>query len=223
MEESSHNSSNFSLFLILIVCTLFVSLDAYELYKSCESWNVSIVLFDNMYFENCVKFQMLSKIIFTIFSFLAALSSVIITSCILISIDFFISKLLKTYVQMNILIFGPYLLGLSLLGFFHWQEIFYVCENVIINSQIKKNFSSTIFFNSVACFVISSILTVGFMVYNCFEIYANSITDRRDGNGILKKIFWCVVLRFRRRDEQRNVLTREQNVVTENLLSSDRL
>jgi len=226
MDDNSHTTSNFTLHLILTICLLFVSLDAYELYKTCESWNYSSSIFDQIFFDNCVKFQIMSKLIFTIFSFLAAVSSVIITSCILINIDLFITKILKTYVHMNILIFGPYLLGLSILGFLHWEKIFYVCENVIINSQIKRNFSTTIFINLIACFIISSILTLSYAVYKSFEIYTDSITSRRDGSNILKSIFWAVVLKFRRREENdqtglennHNIVIRQDAMINEELL-----
>ncbi len=231
MDDNSHTTSNFTLYLILTICLIFVSLDAYELYKTCESWNYSSSIFDQIFFDNCVKFQIMSKLIFTIFSFLAAVSSVLITSCILINIDFFMTKFLNTYVQMNIMIFGPYLLGLSILGFLHWEKIFYVCENVIINSQIKRNFSTTIFINLIACFIISTIVTISFAVYKSFDIYTNSITSRRDGSSLLKSIFWKVVLKFRRREEHDqagienidNIVIRQDALINEELLRNQRI
>jgi hypothetical protein len=141
------------------------------------------------------------------------------------------TKFLNTYVQMNIMIFGPYLLGLSILGFLHWEKIFYVCENVIINSQIKRNFSTTIFINLIACFIISTIVTISFAVYKSFDIYTNSITSRRDGSSLLKSIFWKVVLKFRRREEHDqagienidNIVIRQDALINEELLRNQRI
>jgi hypothetical protein len=200
--EEQNLSNNFTLYLILIICSMFVALDTLELYKFSENWNLSLKTFNTQMFDKCIKYQMLAKACFSVFSLFAALSSFVITFFMIISVDYFINKLLNAYVYINTLIFGPYMLGMTILGLFNWDKILFICDNTNKEELHDRFLSFTNLFNIIACFILSFILTLGVTIYKSLELYINSILRKDDGNYIIRKLFWWAVYKNRNPNTQ---------------------
>ena len=92
-------------------------------------------------------------------------------------------------------LFGPYMLGVGILGVFYWDKILFNCEGD------SKIFSFSNMFNLTACLLIAILITLGVIIYDCCMIYINSIIQRNEGNCIVRKVFWWAVLKFRRPHE----------------------
>jgi hypothetical protein len=202
--EEPNNSNTVTIFLLLVVCSLFVTIDGLELYRLVDQWDYALRSFQKETFEHCIQFPIIARTAFTIFSFMAAFSSFLIAFLLSINVDFFIEKISRAYLNMLYMVFGPYMLGCGLVGLFYWDKILYHCESDSINDldmkKMTKVFSFSNMFNLSACIVLALIITVGMLVYESISSYINSIVQREEGSNLLRKLFWWTVVKYRSRD-----------------------
>jgi hypothetical protein len=90
--EEPNNSNTVTIFLLLVVCSLFVTIDGLELYRLVDQWDYALRSFHKETFEHCIQFPIIARTAFTIFSFMAAFSSFLIAFLLSINVDFFIEK-----------------------------------------------------------------------------------------------------------------------------------
>jgi hypothetical protein len=127
MDPNTTNSV--TILLLLIIALIFTFIEFLELNKLWLIWESSQKIIEINFFNNCVKYQILTKGIFTVFSLFISFSAVFLTFFIYISLDYFIDKVLGTFVYYNYFIFGPYLLAFSILGLLNWENFLYVCKD----------------------------------------------------------------------------------------------
>lgn len=184
-------------------------MDLAEVYFAFHNLKENSVRFDRATFENCIKFRILSQIVFTVFATFAGVSACFMSIGLLINYEFFSAKVIQTFLYMNYLIFGPYLLAASLLGFSNFDDVVYNCDN---GNAITKSLNFSIFMALCLCFLFSSIITVGFSFAGAFFKTINSIRFRNNGNYLIGKIFWkCVMYRNRPGIDQSNMESELQN------------
>jgi hypothetical protein len=142
----------------------------------------------------CYKNEFLIKTAFSIFSFMAAISAFILTFFLAISMEYFIDKMLSAFLYMNYYIFGLYMLGFSIFGLVHWNDITYVCDK---NFLFHKEFSLSNMFSLLGCFILSLTITIGVCIYETVMLYIDTILRREGGNKYLRSLFWWAVFRGR--------------------------
>jgi len=186
MEEN--NTSDFSLYILLSVSGLLVVIDGLQLIHMIYNWEYGFLIVKPI-FESCIKFELISKTIFSIYSFIAAFSSFSLTLFLLCAQDFFLGKFLKTYLHINYIFFGPYMVLLSILGIYHWEEVVYVCEKSNLNfKEVSVSNSVTI----IGCFLISALITVIVQFLESFNFLLDSILKRETGSLIIGRFFWQI-------------------------------
>lgn len=200
--EEPNNSNTVTIFLLLVVCFLFVSIDGLELYRLIDQWDYAFRSFHKETFDQCIKYPMMARTGFTIFSFFAAFSSFLIALLLMIDVEFFIEKIAKAYIHMLYTCFGPYMLGAGIVGVYYWDKILYHCESESITDiddmkKMTKVFSFSNLFNLSACITLALVITLGMIVYESVTNYVNSIVQREEGSQILRKSFWWVVMKYR--------------------------
>ncbi len=191
--DNQTSSNNVTVYLLFVLCILFVLMDGFELIKLSKSWSDSKVVFNSTIFEQCIKFKMLARTGFSIFSFLESFSSLTVSLLLCVSVEFFIEKFAKTYIYLNSLIFGPYLLGCRIIGIWFWDKVLYSCED----ESFEGGLSFTSLFNLTVCILIGLVITFLLSLYESVEIYINSILQKQNSNWILRKCFWYVVIHLR--------------------------
>ena len=120
-------SNNFTIYLMLILCVILLTVDVIELYKVITSWSY-INKYDPLIFQTCIKKELILKTIFAAFSFLSAICAFILCFFLSINTEFFINKLLTTYINLLYFIFGPYMLGFAIYGLINWNEVVFLCD-----------------------------------------------------------------------------------------------
>lgn len=205
--ENSSSSSNFTLYLMLIVAIMLVTVDTIELAKIHKTWIIAMN-FDMALFESCIKWDLITKTCFACFSLMAALSALILTMFLCFSIEFFINKILTTYIALNYFIFGPYMLCFTILGFVYWSDIAFSCDP---RDPTVKFFSFSNVLSISACFLIALIVTLAMAFYEALTMIIKSVRRREGGNYILGSIFWWIVFRARA-NEDNNRNPGQQNV-----------
>ncbi len=188
MEEN--NTSDFTLSILLCISGLLVIIDSIELIQIISSWKVDFLIVPQV-FEKCIKFQLISKTIFSVFSFVSALSSFFLTLLLLTAQNFFLKKLLKAYLYLNYYFFGPLMMGLSLLGIYNWEHVVYICNKNDLN---KKDLIISNSVTVISCFLVSVFLTVLVEFFEAFYFLLDSILKRNSGSHILGKFFWLFAL-----------------------------
>ena len=197
MEEG--NNSDFTSYILLFVSGLLVFIDSLELMHIISNWQYPSLFIIPM-FDKCIKYELISKTIFAIFSLISALSAFSLSFFLLSFQRLFFDKLLKTYLFANYIFFGPLMLTLSLLGVHYWDEVVYVCEK---NELKMKELSASNTMSIVGCFLISVILTLLVEFFDSFNFLLDSIIKRDPGCAILGKFFWKVVFLRMNRDSIR--------------------
>ncbi len=129
MEENLFTNTLAIKFLCFI-SIIFVYLNLLEIEKIYIIWVQSISLYnDNIFFlDHCIKFPLLSKTFCSLFSLFLSVSTAIFTLFVSIQIQFFLEKLLLTYVYFNFYLFGPYLLFSSFFAIINFDEVFHSCK-----------------------------------------------------------------------------------------------
>ena len=193
MDDPTTSSNHATVYLLLIICMLFVSVDGLELYRLSDQWDYAKITFNRTTFNQCIKYPLLAKTGFTCFSFLAAFSAFLISLLLSINLELFIEKFSRAYVSMIYFLFGPYMLAAGLIGVYYWESILYSCEG----DRPTRLFSFSNLFNLIACVSIALVITLGMLIYESILIYMNSIQQRIEGSRVLRKCFWWAVIRYR--------------------------
>ena len=138
-------------------------------------------------FNKCVKYNQLSEIMYTTFSTLIAVSASFMSLGILFSYDFFLSKLIDSFLSFNYFIFGPMLFGATLLGYFNYDSIFYSCYR---NNPNVLSFNLSNFIAISLISLISMMITISCSKFSANDYVQKSISYNKDGNFLLGKLFW---------------------------------
>jgi hypothetical protein len=190
--ENEVNSVDCTLVLLFIISGVLLLIDSIEIYKFIQ--NFQILKGNVLLFETCFKWEILTKAVFAFFSFCAAFSAMILTLGLLINVEFFINKLLDTFLYFNFLIFGPFMLTFSVLALIYIDNTIFTCDKSGGNIKL---ISFTNIISIIACGSISLIITICKSIYSVVLLFNDSILRREGGNFILAKIFWWFVLRHR--------------------------
>jgi hypothetical protein len=200
-------SNNFTIYLMLIICVLLVTVDTIELYRLSLAW-LQAVKSDHEFFNTCLKNELIIKTVFCIFSFSAAISAFLLTIFLSTCTELFANKFLVSYLYMNYFIFGPYMLAFCILGCIHFNEFIYVCD---ARHMDEKILSISNIFSLLSCMIISCIITLAVAGYESTRVLVDSILRNKEGSVFLRKMFWWAVLR-QRTDQDLQVLTSRQYI-----------
>ena len=195
--EGGTISTNITLYLMLAICLVLVTVDIIEMIKLINSWALKNKI-EEFFFENCIKVDLLVKTAFSVFSLLAALSALTLVVMMIISLELFVNKYLSSFLYINYVIFGLYMLGFSLFGIIHWNEVAYMCDKKNPNEKI---FSVGNMFSLIGCFALSLVITFAVSIYETVSLYSDSILRRENGSKALRTIFWWFVFRGRNNED----------------------
>ncbi len=193
-DNSSIVARNIILNIIFVLTILIVILDFVQLYESINSLKkyVESEKYNEIFFEQCIKYQSFSEIIFGFFGSIAGISACIVGFSLIINFEYFVDKCLKTFIYFNYICFGPYLLGCTFLGLHYFNKISYVCLDK--NDTSKKSLNLLIVFCLFLAFFISSFVISLFTSMHIVSYFIESIRFSDGGSYILGKIFWRYVI-----------------------------
>jgi hypothetical protein len=200
-------SNNFTIYLMLIICILLVTVDSIEIYRLSLAWTHSKAS-DVEFFNNCIKDELIIKTVFCAFSFAAACSALLLTIFLSTCIDYFANKFLTTFLYLNYFIFGPYMLAFCILGCIHFHDFIYVCNPKHLDEKIL---SLSNIFSLLCCMIIAILITIAVAIYEGVHLLVASILRKEDGIAIIRKVFWWSVLR-QRTDEDLHIITSRQYI-----------
>lgn len=207
MEEDERNEQ-FTLFLLLIICFFLVIVDLLEMNDIIHSWNYGVTIIGETY-ESCIKWELYTKTAYGLFSLLGATSAFILTAFILVDRYWFLKRVMHSFLWFNYLIFGPYMLGFCLIGFYNWNNVVYSCDK---SNYKVKNITLGNVFSLIGCFFISLSVSLLVGISNTIILYIYSILRKPRGNIIIRKLFWWFV--FKNNDPItfiRNTVSQEGN------------
>ena len=140
--EDSRESSGFALRLVFVLSLILVTMDIFEIYFGYATLKELSVKFKPLVFEECVKYHILSQMLFTFFATSAGISALLMSLGLLVDYDFFSYKVADTFLYYNYMIFGPYLFAACVLGFNNFGAIVYNCESLEQTHMKTLNFST---------------------------------------------------------------------------------
>jgi hypothetical protein len=193
--EDPRASNNTTIYILLFVVLIICAINTMELYHVYNSW---IFGMQAPAFEGCIKYELITKTCFSIFSFLAPLCVCFLIFFILLSSNWVIDKLLPCFLYFIYLIFGPYMLGCCIIGFYNWSEVVYICDK---QNNGNKIFSQAVCFTLIICVLVSLSLTLMVSIYETVSLYTGSVMRKPNGSAIIRKTFWWVALKNRSREE----------------------
>lgn len=195
-DEDEYPSRVTSVF-VLIISLILIGMDLFSLYFSYNYLKESSRSVSDIVFEQCIKYDIINEMFFTIFATLIGISACLLSIIFILNLDLSTTKVIHGYIYFNYFIFGPFLLGASVLGFLNFTKVGFSCER---NNPNYKNINiSTIFFLLII-FVLGSLVVSGYSTYDIYIYFIESINFRRDGNILIGKLFWT----FGRRNEDNN-------------------
>jgi hypothetical protein len=139
---------------------------------------------------------------------MAALSAFLLCLFLTVSLEFFVEKMMSTYLYLIYFIFGPYMLGFSIFGLANWNEVVYVCDR---RNHKNSVFSLSNVVSLIGLFLFSLTITIGVTIYESVMLYIDSILRRPHGSKFVRSMFWWAVLRT-----NSDALRNEQNETQRN-------
>ena len=191
--ENDIYAYNFTLKIIFVISFTLVILDCIQIFLIFDAIIKGYNKFPIEVFNECIKYQKIGDLFYSIFSLFSSLSATIISIGLIINLETFTNKFFHTFVYYNYIIFGPYLLISCFLSFYFYKDVAFTCSSQNYKKRLL-NFSSVIcFFFSFSFSLIVTI--VGSFIYN-IKLVMESINSDRNGNFILRKLFWEYIFRF---------------------------
>ncbi len=177
-ENPSQNSS-LSICLLPLISSILVLVQLLDLYTIMCTWK-DLNLQQEEIYVLCVRS------VFSFFSLCSGVSALILTFFMNFNFEWFVRKILSSYIYFNYIVFGPYLLGFCLLGWYYYEITFFHRDNQ--NNNVVFSFVNifSIFFASI----LSLFITFSQLAYNIIFTYLSSIVNKPGGNKILREAFW---------------------------------
>ena len=118
---------NFSVLLMLLIVVTLFAVNTIEIINLISTWKKT--LYSNpILFEQCIKFPLIMKSFFVVFSILATFSVFILFFGIIINAEFFYNRIRKSYLHFNFMVFGPGVTICGLMAFWNFSDFTYTCE-----------------------------------------------------------------------------------------------
>ncbi len=166
-------------------------MDILDVYFAFFNLKQAAIKVDPLVFNKCIKYRLISQIGFTLFATFAGFSASFMSVGLLISYEFFSDKAIYTFINMNYLIFGPYLFTVSLLGLVNFNDVAYDCDG---ENYHKRNLNLSTVVAMFICFLLSGLVTVIYAVVGAMLKMTNSIRFNSEGNAFIGRIFWRLAL-----------------------------
>jgi len=205
--EANSNDQRFYTVGILTASTfILLMVNIIGMYNTVTYWTI-ITEYTPLKFESCIKYELISRTIYEIFSCASGISLMVVCLFVIFSIDLFLEKFLEVFLYFNYLVFGPFLLMCCFLCMIYWKDVMYVCDREDLNSKVV---SASNIISFIGALILSLIVTSFIGFYRIFILYVDSILRRPDGSYILRKIFWKVILNNRQPTEFLHQITNER-------------
>ena len=190
-------STSIIFLLMFTISGILITLNIMEINQVIKTWDREIIR-HSLLFHTCIKWDIINRFAICIFTFCIGLSTLILCIMLMININYFIEKLVSTYIYFNYLLFGPILLGFSVLALLNWHTIFYEC--VGMSNGIKRISYSNIMYIIVSS-IISSIITFLWAANNGINTMIDSTTQKAEGNKVIRNLFWYLVFKIRKPED----------------------
>ena len=183
---------NFTLKIIFIISLILVILDIIQVFIILDSIVKGYEKFSLEIFEECIKYQKIGDIFFTMFGVFTGMSATLLSYGLLSNVETFTNKFFDVYLYYNYLIFGPYLLGSCFISFYYFKFIAFTCNPHNYKQRLIN-------FSSVVCILFS--LSLSLMITICgsvaysIKLVMESIGSSRDGNYLIGRLFWRYIFR----------------------------
>ncbi len=210
-------TNNFTVYFLLLISVVLLTVNCIDFANVIQSWNNSSAL-SRKVFNTCVKYPLITKSVFSVFSIFTALAITFLSTMLLISFTYFINKLLKPYVKVLCFIFGPLMLGFSIMGFIYWNDVVYLCDGV----GNEKVISISNVISIIICFVISVIASFGFGLYEVVIFNIQSILCKDGGSEYVSKWFWSSINKRRVEEDNQIIRNRNEANINNNQENNDR-
>ena len=184
-------SSSLTIYLMLFLSSLLATLDIIELSRIFDWWKIEIEINSDQ-FNECIKWDLITRTSFNIFSLISSISAFTLTFLIIFDANVFLEKILSTYLYFNYLVFGPIMLAFSIIALENWNFTILECD--------KKNFHNKLLsYSNILCvsgtFMISFFISITISIYKTINLYIDSNLKRPEGSPLLRKIFRFILLK----------------------------
>jgi hypothetical protein len=178
---------------MLTISGVLLTVDGLEIHQLIQGWNKELHRGPHL-FEACLKTDILTRLTISFFSMASAISAFVLTLMLIISIEYFMEKLLSTYLYFNYMVFGPIMLSLCIIGIYNCQSVFYMCINKSISSRVLSISNVVSVFGGL---ILSLLITVTVAVFKGINSFIDSTTRKPEGNSLIRKAFWYFVFKNR--------------------------
>ena len=205
-DEFDYPSRLTSIF-VLVISLVLIGMDVLSLYYSYDYIKEASATTPDFIFEQCIKYRLVSEIFFTVFATLVGLSAALLAFLFILNLNLSASKLLHAFLYYNYFIFGPFLLGSSILGFLNFTKVGLTCEG---DNPSTKTINLSMILCLIIIFLLGSVVTAAYTTLDIFTYFTDSIKFNKDGNFLIGKIFWKIA--FARRREELDNLNNNGNI-----------
>jgi len=194
MHNEGGNGRFYTSMALTLCAVILLLINGVEMYNLSNYWTSGVNNDNPLFFESCIKYDLITKTVFTLISTATGLSLCIIALFLFCNLEYFTDKLLVTYLYFNYLVFGPYILASCIFACIYWNEVMYTCDK---EDYTKRIVSMSNIFSFIGSLIFSLLVTIGVSFYKILILYIDSILKRPDGSYWIRKFFWGLILKNR--------------------------
>lgn len=190
--SSSTSSNQCLIYTILIMIIIFIII---EILQFCSNINVlikNISIANELnvvgYFNQCIKYPLIFKQWYIIYSLSASISACGILLCLIFDMSLIFQKLAFTFIKFNYFMYGPLLCGLTSSALVYYDKTMIFC-NIKANLSIVQ-FSPGLLTNTIVFFIISIVIILVIETYESFYYIVDSILNKPNANMLIRYLFW---------------------------------
>lgn len=192
-------SNNITAYFILLMSGALLTIGILNLINLLDYWG-EYKDANRQEFDACIKDPLITQTVFAFFWLLIGVFVTFASVLMIISVRYFVYKILKPFLKIVMFIYGPALLYFSILALINWDQVMNVCS-----SSGKMIISVSNVITTFFCFIVSLVLTIGYTSYEVFLIFLESILFKTQGSSAISNMFWKSVYK-KRIDEDNEII-----------------
>lgn len=222
-----------TMYMLISLSVILVFVDCIEIMQLTYLWDNSLQL-NKEVFNSCLKWELIFRTCNSVLSTCAAISALAMSLGVLLHTygyqvkDFF--GIIFHYLYM---IFGAIMLGLSLLCFLYFRNIFYICDKSNLTAkggthEDNKRFAFGNFITIIITLCLSLSVVLLVMSTKVSQFFMASYHRKYGGSNLYRKIFWSLLVKKRPARElmQEAVIVNaqiEENKASEQIVMQDEM
>ena len=199
MDNNEVHAGRITMYLLVFLSSILIFVDLIEIVQLMSVWDKSLSLSKEV-FHGCLKWELIFRTGTSSLSIMSAITAYLLSLGVLLhTYSYNVQDYFMIIFHYLYYIFGANMLGLSMIAFFHFNDIFYLCDKnsltKVTNINDAKVFATGNLVTVISTFLLSSVILWFIMSRKVQDFFMNSYLNNFGGSSLYRKIFWFLLVK----------------------------